>query len=90
VAHFARIENGTVTEVVVVRNTVIDDGSGEDEATGIAFLRSLFGEDTEWIQTSYSGSPVAGEDRGPYAGLGYIWDGTVFAPPQTVESPESP
>jgi hypothetical protein len=86
-AHFARIENGTVTEVVVVRNTVIDDGSGEDEAVGIAFLRSLYGQDTEWVQTSYTGSPVAGEDRGPFAGLGDTWDGTVFTPPALAEDP---
>jgi hypothetical protein len=87
VAHFARIENGTVTQVLVVRNAVIDDGSGEDEATGIAFLRGLYGADTEWVQTSYSGSPVAGEDRGPFAGLGYTWDGTVFAAPELAEDP---
>jgi hypothetical protein len=87
VAHFARIENGTVTQVLVVRNTVIDVDGVEDEATGIAFLRGLYGEDTDWVQTSYSGSPVAGEDRGPFAGFGYTWDGSVFAPPESEPLP---
>lgn len=46
-AHFAKIENGTVTAVVVVDN--------EHEANGEAYLNSL-GLDGKWVQTSYSAS----------------------------------
>jgi hypothetical protein len=88
-AHFARIENGTVTEVVVVKNAVIDIDGVEDEAVGIAFLRDTYGQDTDWVQTSYTGNPVGGVDRGPFAGLGYAWDGAVFAAPVPTE-PEEP
>ena len=84
-AHFARIENGIVREVIVVHNNEIDDNGTESEAKGIAFCQSLFGEDTEWVQTSYNGNPVGGVDRGPYAGIGYAWDGQRFIPPAASE-----
>ena len=71
-AHFARIENGKVTQVIVINNEVIGNASGLDgEAEGIAFCQSLFGADTEWAQTSYSGS-----FRGKYAGIGDTYDPT--------------
>ena len=73
-AHFARIENGKVTQVIVINNEVIGNASGLDgEAEGIAFCQSLFGADTEWAQTSYSGA-----FRGKYAGIGDTFDGTNF------------
>ena len=73
-AHFAKIENGKVTQVIVVNNEVIGNASGLDgEAVGITFCQSLFGADTEWAQTSYSGS-----FRGKYAGVGDTFDGTNF------------
>ena len=80
-AHFARISDGIVREVIVVHNNELDDNGTESEAKGIAFCKSLFGEDTEWVQTSYNGNPVGGVDRGPYAGIGYTWDGEKFIPP---------
>lgn len=80
-AHFARIDNGIVTQVIVVSNAELDDNGTESEAKGIAFCRSLFGEDTDWAQTSYNGNKVGGKDRGPYACLGYSWNGKKFAPP---------
>lgn len=46
-AHFAKIENGTVTAVVVVDNS--------HEAQGEAYLNSL-GLEGKWVQTSYSAS----------------------------------
>lgn len=46
-AHFAKIENGTVTAVVVVDN--------QHEANGEAYLNGL-GLDGKWVQTSYSAS----------------------------------
>jgi len=61
-SHFAKVENGIVTQVIVAEQDVIDSG--------------LFG--TGWIQTSYNthggqhpeGRPL----RKNYAGIGYIYD----------------
>lgn len=88
-AHFARIENGIVREVIVVHNNELDDAGTESEAKGIGFCKSLFGEDTEWVQTSYNGNPVGGVDRGPYAGIGYAWDGTRFIAPGAAEASDA-
>jgi hypothetical protein len=56
-AHFARIQDGLVVEVRVINNEVIKDNKGkEKESIGINFCKSLFGENTEWVQTSYNGS----------------------------------
>ena len=69
-AHFAKIENNIVTQVIVINNEVITDNKGkEKEQLGIDFCKSLFGEDTEWVQTSYNGT-----FRGKYAGVGNIYD----------------
>jgi hypothetical protein len=77
-AHFARIENGIVREVIVVGN---DDAP--TEAAGQAFIASI-GLIGEWVQTSYHNNPV-GEppaSRGKYAGIGDTWDGSVFSAPE--------
>jgi len=76
-AHFAQIKNGVVTNVIVVNNEEVPD-----EATGIAFCKSLFGEDTEWVQTSYNAS-----FRGRFAGSGMIYDPVAdeFTYPTTEE-----
>ena len=63
-AHFASIKNGFVDQVIVINNEEVPD-----EATGIAFCKSLFGEDTEWVQTSYNNN-----FRGRFAGVGMIYD----------------
>jgi hypothetical protein len=69
-AHFARIEDGIVRQVIVVNNAVITDEKGkEQESIGIDFCKSLYGQDTEWLQTSYNGS-----FRGKYAGSGDKYD----------------
>lgn len=69
-AHFARIEDNTVREVIVVNNAVITDQDGiEQEALGVAFLKELFGEQTDWIQTSYNGNT-----RGKFASIGDRYD----------------
>lgn len=86
-AHFARIKDGIVREVIVVNNNELDENGFESEAKGAAFCRSLFGEDTEWVQTSYNGNSIGGKDRGPYAGIGYAWDGEKFIPPSAPEQP---
>jgi hypothetical protein len=83
-AHFARIVDGVVQEVLVVNNVELNDDGIESEIKGIVFLQSLFGNDTVWVQTSYTGSPVGGPpkaDRGTYAGPGDLWDGSHFITP---------
>lgn len=66
-AHFARLENNTVTEVIVIHNNELLVDGVESEAKGIEFCQSLFGGD--WKQTSYNGTI-----RKNYAGIGYTYD----------------
>ena len=85
-AHFARVEDGIVREVIVINNEVIGNAEGTDgEAEGIAFCKSLYGEDTNWVQTSYNTN-----FRGKYAGSGDKWDGTNFVGPFAEEAPVEP
>lgn len=75
-AHFAKVENGIVTQVIVAEQDVID--------------RGLFGNG--WVQTSYNtyggqhpeGRPL----RKNYAGVGFIYDEQkdAFIPPKPHES----
>jgi len=80
-AHFAQIENGVVTQVIVVANEELLLDGVENEAKGVEFCQSLFGG--AWVQTSYNGNI-----RKNYAGLGYIYDNTrdAFIPPQPYPS----
>jgi hypothetical protein len=79
-AHFAQLdESNIVTQVIVVNNNELLDDGVESEAKGIAFCQSLFGGN--WVQTSYNSSI-----RKNYAGIGYTWDGTGFAPPKPYDS----
>ena len=69
-AHFAQLdENNTVTQVIVVANEELMLDGVENETKGIMFCKSLFGEDTRWVQTSYNGNI-----RKNYAGIGYTYD----------------
>lgn len=69
-AHFARIENNIVTQVIVVNNETLENKDfPQSEPIGIAFCKSLYGEDTEWKQTSYNKS-----FRGTFAGFNYKYD----------------
>lgn len=75
-AHFAKVEDGIVTQVIVAEQDVIDSG--------------LFGDG--WIQTSYNtrggqhpeGRPL----RKNFAGVGYTYDAVrdAFIPPQNYPS----
>lgn len=75
-AHFAKVEDGIVTQVIVAEQDVIDSG--------------LFGGG--WVQTSYNthggqhpeGRPL----RKNYAGVGYTYDAErdAFIPPRTFPS----
>ena len=82
-SHFAKVENGVVTQVIVAEQDVIDSG--------------LFG--TGWVQTSYNthGGVHYGQDGQPdggvalrknYAGIGYSYDEQLdaFIPPQPYPS----
>ena len=67
-AHFARVENNIVREIIVINNEVLKDESGnEQESIGAKFCADTFGG--EWIQTSYNAN-----FRGKYAGLGDTYD----------------
>ncbi len=56
-AHFAKIENGIVTQVIVVANELCNGGEfPESEMAGQAFIASL-GLSGEWKQTSYNTYP---------------------------------
>ncbi len=75
-AHFAKVEDGIVTQVIVAEQDVIDSG--------------LFGDG--WVQTSYNtrggehpeGTPL----RKNFAGIGYAYDveRDAFIPPQNYPS----
>lgn len=78
-SHFAKVENGIVTQVIVIEQDVIDTG--------------LFGDPTSWVQTSYNtqagvhllgGTPL----RKNYAGIGYTYDTVrdAFIPPKPFNS----
>jgi hypothetical protein len=81
-AHFAKIENGVVTQVIVVDNKDCADATGvEKESIGVAFCERLFGGN--WKQTSYNGNI-----RKNYAGIGYSYDAgrDAFIPPKPYNS----
>ena len=83
-AHFAKIENNIVTQVIVVNNEVIINNKGKEvEQLGIDFCKSLYGADTQWVQTSYNGT-----FRGKYAGSGDIYDSelNIFKSPTIEEN----
>jgi hypothetical protein len=84
-AHFAKIEHGIVTQVIVAEQDFISTG--------------VLGDPANWKQTSYNtrggvhygqdGQPDSGEAlRANYAGIGYNYDSVndVFYAPQLYPS----
>jgi hypothetical protein len=84
-SHFAKVQNGVVTEVIVAEQDFINSG--------------LVGPASDWVPTSYNtrGGVHYGEDgqpdggtalRGNYAGIGYTYDSAhdVFYAPQPYPS----
>ena len=68
-AHFVRMNGNSCGEVIVINNEVLEHKPfPESEAIGIAFCKSLYGEHTEWLQTSYNNN-----FRGRYAS-GCVYD----------------
>ena len=82
-AHFAKVENGIVTQVLVV---------GDDqEHRGQEFLANDLGLGGTWIKTSYNTQGNVHSNGGTplhknYAGIGYHWDGVGFYAPQPFPS----
>ena len=66
-AHFARVENNIVTNVIVVHNNELLVDGVENETKGKDFCHNLFGG--EWIQTSFNNN-----FRKQFAGIGYKYD----------------
>jgi hypothetical protein len=80
-AHFAKIENNIVTQVIVVNNEVLlDENNVEQESIGAQFCQDTFGG--TWVQTSYNGN-----FRGRYAGAGDLYDPEldIFKSPTVAE-----
>lgn len=78
-SHFAKVENGTVTQVIVIEQDVLNLGH--------------WGDPAGWVQTSYNthggvhangGTPL----RKNFAGIGYIYDSErdAFYAPQPFAS----
>jgi len=83
-AHFAQLDgNNVVTQVIVVANEELLFEGVENETQGVIFCRSLFGNDTKWVQTSYNGNI-----RKHYAGIGFTYDADkdAFIAPQPYAS----
>jgi hypothetical protein len=81
-AHFAKLENNIVTQVIVVANQdILNENGQESEQKGIDFCSNLLGG--TWKQTSYNA-----RIRKNYAGIGYTYDETLdaFIPPQPFAS----
>jgi hypothetical protein len=74
----AKIENGVVTQIIVIPR---QDDDRDDLVT--AYCNSIGLEGT-WVDTSYLGSR-----RGKYAGIGDSWDGENFVSPvvETITEP---
>jgi len=77
-SHFAKVENGVVTQVIVIEQDVLNLGHWGDPAL--------------WVQTSYNTSggqhPEGRPLRKNYAGIGYTYDSgrDAFIPPKPYAS----
>jgi len=78
-SHFAKVEDGIVTQVIVIEQDVLNTGH--------------WGDPSLWVQTSYNtqggqhtlgGTPL----RKNYAGMGYTYDAgrDAFIPPKPFDS----
>jgi len=78
-AHFAKVENGVVTSVIVIEQDVLNTGH--------------WGDPSSWVQTSYNTSGGVHSQGGTplrknYAGIGYTYDSgrDAFIPPKPFAS----
>ena len=77
-AHFAKIKNNVVTEVIVIDDSHCNSLEfPKSEPIGKEYIKSL-GYTGEWVQTSYNNN-----FRKNYAGVGYEYDKirNAFIPP---------
>jgi hypothetical protein len=93
-ASFAKLNlENIVEQVITVNNNELLDNGIESEAKGIAFCKSLFGQETNWKQTSYNtyggvhklgGTPF----RKNFAGINFNYDEqrNAFIPPKPYNS----
>lgn len=82
-AHFAKIENQIVTQILVVDNENCGNKEfPESEALGYAYLNAV-GLPGTYVQTSYNG-----KFRKHYAAVGYTYDSIndYFVPPKPFNS----
>ena len=84
-AHFAELDSNNVVKRVIVvsnKNNTNADGN-EDESVGIAFCKSLYGENTNWKHTSYHSNI-----RVRFAGIGDLYNAELdaFTAPQPYAS----
>jgi len=90
-AYFARLGTGNIVEKIhiVHNNIMLDENGNESEQKGIDFLRQMWKNNANYVQTSYNthegvhtlgGTPF----RKNYAGVGYKYDATrdAFIPPK--------
>jgi hypothetical protein len=84
-AHFAQLdENNQVLQIIVVNNSDCNDLPFPDsEPVGVAFCKSILGDDTNWKQTSYNNN-----FRRRYASINgyYLSELDVFTFPQPFPS----
>jgi len=84
-AHFALLdENNIVTRVDMVEDYHCSDIHGRViEEIGVEFLKTVYGEESNWKQTSYTG-----RIRKNYAGIGFVYDPSIdaFVPPKPFDS----
>ena len=76
-AHWAKVENGIVTQVNVVEDDFLQGNPQRYTGTWIKTSYNTHGN-----QHSLGGTPL----NKNYAGIGYSWDGTGFAAPQPFAS----
>ena len=101
-ARFAKInEDNIVESVILVDNEHLIGERGEEvEALGVAYLNKVFGEESNWVQTSFNtrdGLHYGAESTEPdggnalrknHAAKGYTYDKTrnAFIPPKVYDS----
>lgn len=84
-AHFAELDNNDVVQrvIVVADKNTSDSNGNEVESIGVAFCKSLYGENSNWVKCSRSGSI-----RNFMPGPGFVYNRKldVFCNPQPFPS----
>ena len=77
-AHYAKVENGIVTQVIVIDQETLNTG--------------MWGDPADWVKTSYNTNggqhPEGRPLRKNFAGIGYTYDAVrdAFIPPKPFNS----